>query len=235
MSEKRLLVVGAAGDVGQGIVEAALATGRKVVAAGRGTEKLEQLASRLNSETLACIAGSLADEEGAKALWASAAAKFGEPNEVVISVNSPSRMQGLMEWNAGELAENLGGNVLTHFVAAKTFLPLLPDDGRLIGIGGGTADFIFPGMAHVSMGQAALRMMYRGLDKEVKSGARAQELMIVSMVAGHGDRETARDDWIRDIEVGRHVCAILDAPEKFPKPILHLRSREQAGHPEEGA
>ena len=44
-----------------------------------------------------------------------------------------------------------------------------------------TADFIFPQMAHVSMTQAAVRMLYRGLAKE-RTGAQLRELMIVSMV-----------------------------------------------------
>jgi len=232
MNRHTMLVVGAAGDVGQGIVEAALASGRNVVAAGRSIEKLERLAARFGSDALAFVAGDLANEESARALWEAAAGKFGAPGEVVISVNAPNRLQGLLDWRSGELGDTLGANALTHFVAAKTFLPLMPEDGRLIGIGGGTADFIFPQMAHVSMGQAALRMMYRGLAKEVKAGARAQELLIVSMVAGESNRDAAPDEWIRDVEVGRHLCAIFDAPDRFPKPILHLRSREQAGHPE---
>lgn len=233
MTENRLLVVGAAGDVGQGIVEAALASGRKVVAAGRSADKLDLLAARLDNPDLACVTGDLADEVRAKALWDAACACFGTPGEVVVSVNTPNRIRGLMEWSAGELGEVLGGNVLTHFVAAKTYLPLMPENGRLLGVGGGTADFIFPKMAHVSMGQAALRMMYRGLAKEVRSGARAQELLIVSMVAGESNREAAPADWITAEEVGRHVCAIFDAPEDFAKPVLHLRSRDQVGQPEE--
>ena len=52
------------------------------------------------------------------------------------------------------------------------------------------------------------------------------------MVAGDSNRDTAQPEWVSDSEVGQHICAILDAPEDFPKPILHLRSREQAGLPE---
>jgi NAD(P)-dependent dehydrogenase (short-subunit alcohol dehydrogenase family) len=131
-----------------------------------------------------------------------------------------------------QLEATLSANLLTHFAATRTFLPRLPETGMLIGIGGGTADFIFPGMVPMSMSQAALRMLYRGLDKERKGGAQLRELMIVSMVAGDSNRESARPEWVTDLDVGRHVCAMLDAPECFPKPIQMLRSREQVGHPE---
>ena len=236
MGKETVLIVGAAGDVGQGIVAAALVSGRNVVAAGRDAERLEVLAARHSGEPIACVAGNLASEAGAALLWDRAVAAFGGVDAVVISVNAPNRVEKLAAWNAADIAATLEANVLTHFIAAKTFLPRLPESGMLIGIGGGTADFIFPGMAPMSMAQAALRMLYRGLAKERKNGAQLRELMIVSMVAGASNRETAQGDWVTDAEVGRHVCAILGAPELFPKPILHLRSRAQAGHPElEGA
>lgn len=232
MAGQVLMVVGAGGDVGRGVVAAALQSGWWVVAAGRNADKLARLGHEGHPDRLARVTGDLADEPAALTLWNGANAAFGRVDAVVISVNAPSRVERLSAWSAEELAATLAANVLTHFVAATTFLPRLAEAGMLIGIGGGTADFIFPGMAHVSMGQAALRMLYRGLDKERKGGAQLRELMIVSMVAGESNRDSAPPEWVTDMDVGRHVCAILDAPERFPKPIQMLRSREQVGHPE---
>lgn len=236
MGKGPLLVVGAAGDVGRGIVTAALDGGRAVVAAGRNRTKLDELAGALSKERLVCVAGDIGSEEGAAALWDAACRPFGTIGEVVVSVsvNAFARPRPLLDWSAEELTEALSANLISHFIAARVFLPRLPEQGRLIGIGGGTADFIFPRMAHVSMAQAALRMLYKGLAREAGTGvATAQELMIVSMVAGQSNREEARDDWVTDAEVGRHVCAILDSPDLFPAPILQLRSRRQVGKPEE--
>ena len=227
-----LLVVGASGDVGRGIVQAALQSGRKVVAAGRNAAKLAAVDGQESADRLARITGDIASESDAERLWAAACDVFGDVTDVVISVNGPNSVRPLLQWNSDELRELLANNVLTHFVAARTFLPRLPETGMLIGIGGGTADFIFPKMAPVSMSQAALRMLYRGLAKEHRSGAQLRELMIASMVAGQSNRETAQPDWVTDLDVGRHVCAILDQPDRFPKPILRLLSREQVGHPE---
>jgi NAD(P)-dependent dehydrogenase (short-subunit alcohol dehydrogenase family) len=232
MAKEALLVVGAAGNVGRGIVAAALASGRNVVAAELKQEWLGSLQEQHKGEAFAGVVGDLSTEAGAAALWEAARARFGGIDHVIVSVNVPVRVRPLMEFHADELTHVLAGNVVTHFVAAKVFLPLMPAHGLLIGIGGGTADFIFPQQAHISMGQAAMRMMYRGVAKEVKSGAQAHELMIVSMVAHEANRDIAQPDWITNVEVGKHVCAILDAPAKFPKPVLHLRSRAQVGSPE---
>jgi NAD(P)-dependent dehydrogenase (short-subunit alcohol dehydrogenase family) len=232
MSKETLLVVGAAGNVGRGIVAAALASGRNVVAAELKEEWLGELEARHQSEAFAGVVGDIGSEAGAAALWEAAQTAFGGIDHVVLSVNVPVRLRPLMDFDAAELSQVLAGNVMTHFVGAKTFLPRLPAHGVLIGIGGGTADFIFPQQAHISMGQAAMRMMYRGVAKEAKSGAQPHELMIVSMVAHEANRDIAQPDWITNLEVGQYVCAILDSPEKFPKPVLHLRSKAQVGSPE---
>lgn len=235
MKYDRILVVGATGDVGLGIVSAALASGRSVVAAGRSVEKLGELAAEQASDRIAIAVGDLSSEAGAAALWDEAAARFGSIDAVVVAVNAPNRLQPLIEMNIEDLSRIAEANLFTHFIAAKTFLPRLPDDGIFIGIGGGTADFIVPRMTPVSMMQAALRMMYRGFARERKDGARLRELMIVSMVNGRSKRDRAQPEWLTEVEVGRHVCAILDRPDEFPGPILTLAGREQIGRSEQEA
>jgi NAD(P)-dependent dehydrogenase (short-subunit alcohol dehydrogenase family) len=232
LAKETLLVVGAAGNVGRGIVASALASGRNVVAAELKAEWLDDLKARHAGEALAGVVGDIGSEAGAAALWDAACAPFGGVDHVVVSVNVPVRSRPLMDFDADELAKVLLGNTVTHFIGAKVLRPRMPDHGLLIGIGGGTADFIFPQQAHISMGQAAMRMMYRGAAKEAKTGAQVHELMIISMVASEATRDIAQPDWITNLEVGQHICAILDDPEKFPKPVLHLRSRAQVGHPE---
>lgn len=228
-----LLIVGATGDVGRGIARAALAQGWTVVAAGRSAEKLDRLFGTARGQGAWTCAGDVASEKGALALWRAATEMAGRINAVVISVNTPNHMAPLAQWSGEEVGALLDANLLTHFHAAKVMLPLLPIDGMLIGIGGGTADFVIPGMVPVSMAQAALRMLYRGLARERKDIAQVRELMIVSMVNGESKREKAQPEWVTDEEVGMHVCAILAAPEDFPGPILQLKNREQIGRPDQ--
>jgi NAD(P)-dependent dehydrogenase (short-subunit alcohol dehydrogenase family) len=219
--------------VGQGVVAEALASGRQVIACGRNGDKLERIAARYPGKPIACVVGDIATEGGASALWDEAAKKFGGIDAVVVSVSAAHKRQPLMEWSAADLCASLAGEIGLHFIAVKIFVPRLPESGLFVGLGGGTADFIIPKMAHVSMSQAAQRMLYRGLGRERREGAEIRELMIVSMVNGESSRQHAKPEWLSDIEIGRHVCAILDAPASFPGPILQLKSREQVGRPEQ--
>ncbi|CAN5153770.1 hypothetical protein BH10PSE13_BH10PSE13_26500 [soil metagenome] len=233
MTGRTLLIIGAAGDVGQGIVRAALTQGWTVVASGRSAEKLDAAFGALRGATLKTCAGDVATEESALALWNAAVAQAGQIDAVVVSVNAPNRLAPLSQWTGGEIADVLGTNLLTHFNAIKVMQPLLPADGVLIGIGGGTADFVIPTMAPVSIAQAGLRMLYRGFARERREGAQIRELMIISMVNGASKRDKAQPEWVTDDEVGQHVCAILAAPDQFPGPILQLKSREQVGQPDQ--
>lgn len=228
MTSKRLLVIGACGDIGQGIARGASSAGYRVVAGGRNADRL----TRYDDAGIATVVGDLSSEQTARGLWVAAQAPFGGIDAVAVAVNAPNATKPLMEWTAAEMAEVYATNLLTHFNAIKTMLPLLPEDGMLIGIGGGTADFILAKMAQMSMLQAAQRMMYRGFAKERKGGAQIRELMLISMINGERKRDIAEPHWVMDIEVGRHVCAIIDDPETFAGPVLRLESREQVGKPE---
>jgi NAD(P)-dependent dehydrogenase (short-subunit alcohol dehydrogenase family) len=226
---KRLLVIGACGDIGQGIARGARAEGLDVIAADRNAERLQRYD---DGSGIATIVGDLSSEDAALAMWQAAQSPFGGVDAVAIAVNAPNATKPLMDWTADEMAAVYATNLLTHFNAVKTMLPRLPEDGMLIGIGGGTADFILRDMAQLSMLQAAQRMMYRGFAKERRSGAQIRELMLISMINGERKRDIAQPDWVMDTEVGSHVCAILADPEVFVGPVLRLESREQVGKPE---
>lgn len=232
MVVKKLLVVGAGGDVGQGIAAAAVERGWRVAAAGRDGTRLNRVAAR-HGDAVIPVTGSVADDAAAGALWAAAEAALGGIDATVVAVNAPNRSGRLLDWDARDLLGVLDANLITHFTAARTFVPRLAPNGVYVGIGGGTADFIPPGGGQLSMVQAALRMMYRAIAKETAGqGPHVREMMIVSMVNGASRRDVATPQWLTDMEVGRHVCAIIDDPARFPGPIEALRSREQIGQPE---
>jgi len=231
MGQKRLLVLGACGDIGQGIARGAHAAGLQVIAGGRNAERLARYE---DGSGIATVVGDLSTEEAVLQLWEAAQRPFGGVDAIAIAVNAPNAAKALMEWSAEEMAGVYATNLLTHFNAIKVMLPRLPEDGMLIGIGGGTADFILARMAQLSMMQAAQRMMYRGFAKERQGGAQIRELMLISMINGERKREIAEPHWVMDTEVGQHVCAIIADPETFKGPILRLESREQVGKPEAG-
>jgi NAD(P)-dependent dehydrogenase (short-subunit alcohol dehydrogenase family) len=226
---QRVLVIGACGDIGQGIARGALAQGFQVVATGRNADRLAQL---YDGSGIATLVGDVTTARAASALWNAAQVPFGGLDAIVISVNAPNAVKPLLAFSADELAQVFSDNLLTHFNACAAIIPHLTAGAMLIGIGGGTADFILPKMAQLSMMQAAQRMFYRGLAKENKGGPHIRELMLISMINGARKRDIAEPHWVLDTEVGDHVCAIINDPDAFPGPILRLESREQVGKPE---
>jgi len=229
--KKNIAVIGAAGDVGQGVVDQLLQAGHRVIAVGRNAEKLENLSARLTARgQLDIVVGSVENEATAAALLAQIRELAPQLDGVVVSVNAPLEIKPLVDVDSTQLTQVLQANLVTHLVAAKTFVPALAPAGIYLGIGGGMADLIMPGFGMNSICQAAQRNMYRALAEELKDrGVRVQELMLYSMIAGASNRDKAHPKWITDDDVGRHVVAVIDNPAWFPEPIITLKSRKDAG------
>lgn len=225
MTVRRLLVIGAAGDVGRGVIAAACKRGWSVAAAGRNPATLaDAIAGHAGA---VATPGNVSSDASARALWDAAIAALGGIDAVIVSVNAPNRPRPLAEWTSSDLLELYADNVLTHAVAARVFLPLLPPNGALVGIGGGTADFLIPGLAPVSMAQAAQRMLYAALARET-AGPAVRELMIVARVNGFSKVRGDGPGIIEAVEVGNRVCAIVSAPSEHAGPILKLAAPDAA-------
>ncbi len=227
-----IAVIGAAGDVGRGIVAAAVEKGWRVAAAGRRVDALAEVAREFSGGVVP-VTGDLGDEAAAARLRDDIKAAMGELDAVVVSVNAPTTLGPMMGWSAANISQLVESNLVTHFAAARAFLPSLRAGAVYLGIGGGTADLLLPQMGHMSVVQAGLRMMYRALAKEAPAdGPAIRELIVASMVNGLSKRDRARPEWLTDVEIGRHVCAILEDAAAFPGPVLKLSAREQVGQPE---
>ena len=225
---KNILIIGAAGDVGQGLVAQFLGAGYRVLAIGRNAQRLEGLRHRFAGETsLEVLTGDVSNETTAAALRDAAIERLGKLDAVVASVAAPHRQRSLDGISADEFAELFRDNVLTHFVAAKTFLPVIEPAGLYLALGGGMADLLIPRAGHTGVCQAALRRLYLAFAAEFGARVRVRELMIYSVVAGASNRAKARAEWLTDDEIGRYAVAIFEQPERFVEPIVKLQSREQ--------
>lgn len=223
---KKVLVIGASGDVGQGIVAVAAERGWQVVAAGRTPAKLAAVAAR--HPGVVSLAGDLATPETAAELMEAASAQFGGLDAVIVSVNAPASFRPLFENDEASLVALFRSNIVSHFNAAQAALAVLPTDGVLLGMGGGMADWVPPNGTHQSIIQAGLRNFYRGLAKEYRNRI-IRQMQIVSMVNGESKREVAQEAWLTDLECGTHACAIVERPGEFKGPVVVLQHRERVG------
>jgi NAD(P)-dependent dehydrogenase (short-subunit alcohol dehydrogenase family) len=223
---KRVLVIGASGDVGQGIVSVASARGWQVAAAGRTAVKLGAIAGRVKG--VVPVVGDVASPEAAAVLVAEAKALLGGLDAVVVSVNAPASFRPLFENDEESLVALFRSNIVSHFNVAKAALDAMPREGVLLGMGGGMADWIPPNGTHQSIVQAGLRNFYRGLAKEYRDRI-VRQMQIVSMVNGESKRDVAEESWLTDLECGEHACAIIERPSEFKGPVVVLKARAEVG------
>lgn len=225
---KSIVLIGATGDVGQGISRALLARGHAVVGVARNASRLDALHARVSSDRLIPVVGSVESEATARQLLSDVRTRTGSIDAVVVAINAARRWgPKLLELSAEDLSAFLRADVVSHFSAARTFLPSVSPGGTFIGIGGGTADFVLPDGAYMSVGQAGLRMLYRALAAELTQPIHLRELIVASVVNGPSTRDLAQPHWVTDDEIGAHVATLIDEPQRYSAPLLRLSRRGQ--------
>lgn len=229
------LVIGAAGEVGRDIVSALLADGHEVLACGRDPTRLQGLAADLGAPArLRLCPGSLESEAKAEHLRAAVLALAPTLRAVVVCVNAPREQTALLDQSSQAFAQRIQADLLTHFTAARVFLPCLAPGGVFLGIGGGSADFVLDHGVHMSVAQAGLRMFYRGLAHECAVDGRAvqvRELVVASVVNSRSTQAFADPSWVSALDIGQQVAAMVRDPQAFPDPIWRIARRDASGRP----
>lgn len=225
----RVAVMGGVGDVGLGIVRRFLTAGAEVIAVSRQPGRAQSLLAELpRPENLSVLVADLQDADATTRL--SEAIGDRSLDAVIVSVHVPVPEKPLLNWDPDELSTMLGRNLLPHFNSAKAFLPAMSPGSTFLGIGGGTADYLIPGIYSMSLAQAAQRMMYRALAKEISSaGVRVRELIVRSMVNGHSSRSWAKPEWLTEDEIGTRVVDIVTNPDKYPETVLEMSAADRPG------
>ena len=231
---KNVLVIGATGDVGQGICAELITSGYRVIGTSRSAHNLEALKERLLARgSMDTLPSSVATESEAKVLCDAAKNLAGTLDCVINSLSHRMSRKPLLQHEPEDIASHLQGNLIPHFIAAKTFIPAIADGGMYLAIGGGMAELIIPGNGLPTITQGGQRNMLRMIAREARGGpVMIRELLLYSHITGESNRDKADPVWFTDEECGRHVVAVLRRPDLFPGPILALKSREQVGKPE---
>ncbi len=216
LNGKITLVAGGAGYVGEGIVRALLKQGATVVVPARRTEKLEELRGflgELASDRFIPIIGDFGQVESAERLRDEILNTFGRLDAVVASLggnwtgNVPLTQVSMEDWQA-----YLQSNLTTHFIAARTFLPVLAQNkgSSYTFIGGGAAEIAIPNYSLIAIPAAGQLMMAKVLIEEMKSsGVRINEVVIHSLVATRVNQGQSKSEWITADEIGEYVAWLV--------------------------
>ena len=208
-----VLVLGATGVVGRGVVQAAVEAGIPVIAVARDPAGLADLAARHAGADLLPLAGSVADDADSAAL-ADALRTLQRPLAgVVVAIAGPALRGRLLDQPSSALSAQLQQDVQPHLAAARHLLPLLAQAGRGAGyvlIGGPGSVTPWSGYAHRSVGAAAVRMLACALhDEALAFGVRVQLLSVDAPVCLDARRRPQCRPRPTAVDIGRQALALV--------------------------
>lgn len=241
-----ILILGASGGVGHGLVAAAVAADRPVIAVARDKAGLHSLQALHPDADITLLPGSVAsDLHGAR--LAKALRKLGRPlGGVMVAVCGSGGRGRLLDQPAAALLRTLDEDLQPHLVAARHLLPLLTESDRGGGyvlVGGPGGEQPWAGYGCRSVSAAALRMLARVLHDEARAHAvRVQLLLVDTPVRTDGNGGHACPQWPSALAVGQRALALVDrvdaheparaivryavAPSRFPE-HLHDADRQR--------
>lgn len=248
-----VLVVGATGTVGRGVVAAALAAGRAVIAVARDAARLQALREAHAGTDLTAVAGSLSTDAEAERLVDALRALQRPIAAVVVAIAGTPVRARLLDTPAQALEATLAGDLLPHAVAARHLLPLMAAANRGGGyliVGGPASRCAWAGYGRHSVAAAALRMLAQVLHDEARSTSqRVQLLSVETPIRDEGallacaDRPTARAVGERALQLvlcdrctdatravvtfGERVGAVSKPPPLFRRPGVAAAANAQ--------
>ena len=222
-----ILVLGAGGDIGRGVVQALLDAGRAVLAVDADAAALETLRQQHPRAPLTTLVAAIASDADAARLAASVRAHAdGRITGVVASIAGRHACARLLDQPADALRRTLDEDVMPQLFAARHLLPLLRKDDAAgyVLIGGPGGDYPWAGYGHCSIAAAALRMMVRVLhDEAAGEGVRVQLLALDAPVQTDTNATHAGSAWPKAIAIGHRALALLDAGRMPAPPVVGFR------------
>jgi NAD(P)-dependent dehydrogenase (short-subunit alcohol dehydrogenase family) len=209
-----ILVLEATSCVGRGVVEAAVAAGRPVIAAALDHPALLALKSAHPRAELTLLPGGAGDDATADALAADLR-ELGRPlgGIVVAALHEPAGGR-VLEQTSVALRRVIEQGVLPQLAAARALLPLLAEGGRSAGyvvIGGPGGEQHWAGYGQHSIAGAANRMLLRVLHDEARAlGVRVQLLAVDCPAKTELNRERACAHWPDTRAIGEQALALVD-------------------------
>jgi NAD(P)-dependent dehydrogenase (short-subunit alcohol dehydrogenase family) len=208
------VVAGGTGTVGEGIVRAFLGEGATVVVPSRSPEAVDRLRGYLAgvpSDRLTTLIGNIGDVTDAERLRDEVVGCFGHLDAVVAALGGTWKEQlKLVDVPMETWRQFWESNLTPHYVAARTFLPLLAGrkGSSYTLIGGLSAVMTIPNYSVVSVNSAAQLMMAKVLMEEMKETSVRINQVMFGYVNTRVRAAYGRPEWITADEVGA-FCAYL--------------------------
>lgn len=224
----RALLIGATGTVGRAVAEVLCSRNWDVVISARTAQRLDVLRDTLPTGKVSSLPGSL--QSATAAIDLANQSEADTLDAVVVTTASTWAPRPIADVTFDDIRSVFDNDLQLHVNAARTFIPRLAPGSVYLATGGGMADFTFPGMGPISMTQAAQRALLRSWHKEAKtSGVHIRELLIASMVRGHGP-DDAREGSVTATEVAERIVDVVEQPLENPGAVVTVEPTPRTTH-----
>ncbi|MEX0928446.1 MAG: SDR family NAD(P)-dependent oxidoreductase [Balneolales bacterium] len=236
-SNKVIVVAGGTGNVGTFLVASLLGSGATVVVPSRSEQKINDLKRHLSEQfnesslnRLHAYQGNLSEENEAADLRQRIIQHTGEPDGVVATLGNLIPAPSLLEVGLSDLDNVIKGYLHAHFMAAKTFLPVLRDHGgNYVFINGPLAlkPWKGSGAGLVSIATAAQQMLFKLLTQELEeSRANISEVITYAFIR---NKQTQPGSALTGEVLGDFVCRLSTGALNYAHgQTFQLRSSEEA-------
>ena len=230
-----VLVLGASGIVGQGVVRAALEAGYPVIAVDHDAVGLSRLQQAHDASNLVVIEGSVASDRDSAALG-EALRRLKRPLAGVVDAVSGGTIRGrLLDQPTNALCQQLESSLLPHLSAARQLLPLLADakrGGTYVVIGGPGSALPWSGYGHLSVAAAGLRMLVHVLHDESRAlDVRVQLLSVDLPVCSGRPRSSDCPQWPTALSIGERAMALIQRSTGVSGPIVPHGAHQHPSSP----
>ena len=203
-------VTGATAGIGRATARALVAEGARVVLLGRRRERLDELVAELGEESVATVAGDVADPAVNAAVVSAALERFGRFDSLVANAGIGA-YGGIMSMSDDEIrtmdATNFLGTVFSVRAAVPTFVEQSGGDVVIVssvaGLRGGPWEAVYAGTKFAQVGLAG------SLDRELREhGVRVSTICpaAVSTEFAMGAGRNEGDAWLEDVLTAEDVA-----------------------------
>lgn len=215
MNVKNCVVLGGAGDVGEGIVRHLRAAGHTVAVPSRSADKLSELEkTTAGPGTLITRVGEIGETMHAEDMAGSLERDVGPFDLVVASIGGWWSGPPLLEMSMNDWHQIIKGSLTSHLAAARAFLPRLRSSGQYLFINGAGGIMPVPGSGPVSVAAAGQEMLKSVLAAENQNEQLSISALMLMTPIITRSRTSGEADWLSADDVGRYVVHLLDHPPK---------------------
>lgn len=214
---KRIVIAGATGSVGEGLTAEFLRQGHNVIAVVRNEEKKEKLMTDLasqaiNVDRLSFVIGTYSNESEIQDIQ-SQLAGAGSIDIAIASLGGWYHGGHLYDLPVEDMTNVLESGLQSHLYFSKVILPLLKaqQKGAYILINGGASEFAVPHSGIISVVAAAQKMMAQVLHNELRPyGVTVYGVAAFDLVKTR-DRANNEKLWLSPQVIANYITALVQS------------------------